>query len=186
MLISHQARCIFVHVQKTGGTTVEAVLRAHLPDAQYLGFKHDPAAWHRAAVPEWDRYFKFAFVRNPWDRLVSWHTMMLVPDRRTGWERWRGRGPRNRLWRYVRAKGRRFEDYVRHCTDVIDDHDGRKCCAWDQVDYFTAPDGASLVDFVGRFEHFEQDLRGVLDRPGAGQGRDSAPGQRHRPCALFG
>lgn len=32
MIISHALRCIFVHVQKTAGTSIEAVLRRYDPE----------------------------------------------------------------------------------------------------------------------------------------------------------
>lgn len=172
MLISRQARCIFVHVHKTGGTTVEALLRAHLPDLVRLGFKHDHAAWHRHAVPQWDDYFKFTFVRNPWDRLVSWHAMIRAQERRRRvFDRRKAKHPPIQLWNYVLRHGRRFEDFVLHCTEVIEDlHHGRKCVIWDQLDYLAGPDGTLLVDHVGRFENFAAELHAVLTRLGIDAG----------------
>ena len=60
----------FVHIQKTGGTSIRVALG--LPKVP--PGKHWSAARHRAALgrEEWERRFTFAFVRNPWDRLVSW------------------------------------------------------------------------------------------------------------------
>ena len=87
-MINHRHRFIFIHIPKTGGTSMEDVLGAWFSMkreryARWLpGVKH----WaqhltmseilhrqfsnkNKARRPE--RYFKFAFVRNPWDRLVS-------------------------------------------------------------------------------------------------------------------
>lgn len=169
MLISHAHKLIFVHIQKTGGKSMDALLRAHVPDVMRLGFRHDHAAWHRDAVPDWDGYFKFAFVRNPWDRLVSWHSKVIAKGRPLPpWlARLCGRDHRNYPSRYVWGRGRRFEDFVLRCTDVIEGRPGRRMCyAWNQLDYLTDARGQLLVDFVGRFEHFQRDTRAVLERAG--------------------
>jgi|SRR5215468_8444806 len=70
-MISDRHRFIFVHINKTGGTSIEKVFE---PDADQtnVAFKHARAAFYRREFPEQFRdYFKFAFVRNPWDWLVS-------------------------------------------------------------------------------------------------------------------
>jgi len=61
---------IFVHVPKTGGKSVMNALygldlHAGLGHAGVLAYK-SALGWRR-----FDRYFKFAFVRNPWSRLYS-------------------------------------------------------------------------------------------------------------------
>jgi len=61
---------IFVHVPKTGGKSVMNALygldlHAGLGHAGILAYK-SALGWRR-----FDRYFKFAFVRNPWSRLYS-------------------------------------------------------------------------------------------------------------------
>ena len=37
VIVSHPARVLFVHVQKTGGSTVQSVLLDRLPGAEKLG-----------------------------------------------------------------------------------------------------------------------------------------------------
>jgi hypothetical protein len=64
---SRQHRAIFVHVPKTAGMSVSEMFGMRRP-ADY----HAPACAYRAADPAFfTAAFKFAVVRNPWDRLVS-------------------------------------------------------------------------------------------------------------------
>ena len=70
-MISHEFRFIFIHINKCGGTSIE---KAFDPDADRrdVPFKHDSAEAYRRRFPDQFRsYFKFSFVRNPWDWLVS-------------------------------------------------------------------------------------------------------------------
>jgi chondroitin 4-sulfotransferase 11 len=62
----HSKKCIFVHIPKTAGTSVtDALFGTPRP-------RHRPLQWYEGMEPElYKEYFKFAFVRNPWDRLVS-------------------------------------------------------------------------------------------------------------------
>src|SRR5881275_1899076 len=77
MLLSDSTKVLFVHIQKTGGETVGSILKKNVPDTRPFGAKHDFASSGKLKLGEtWDNYFKFAFVRNPWDRLVSWYSMI--------------------------------------------------------------------------------------------------------------
>ena len=84
-MISHQHRFIFIHIPKTAGTSIEKALCDE--SCQLL-----PGEWDRTRVShtplnhltlqelvdysiltpaQFKTYFKFCFVRNPWDRLIS-------------------------------------------------------------------------------------------------------------------
>ena len=71
-MISHQYKCIFIHIPRTGGTSVELTLThtdwglSHKPE------KHIFASHAKKLYAQyWDDYFKFSIVRNPYDRLIS-------------------------------------------------------------------------------------------------------------------
>ena len=91
MPVSHSHKTIFVHIPKTAGTSIEAVLGMH-GDKQDIGvvpyfnqkldhehlygrqMQHMTAQAIRTVLNNdalFDSYFKFTVVRNPWDRLVS-------------------------------------------------------------------------------------------------------------------
>lgn len=109
-MISHQHRCIFIHIPKCAGTSIENVLGHHeghkgigaqdhrpLRWIEPFGFKTDVLfnqsnlreCWRRfryqlksvknyrnkyTVTPEqYESYFKFSIVRNPWARIFSWY-----------------------------------------------------------------------------------------------------------------
>jgi hypothetical protein len=92
MIVSHQHRFIFVAIPKTGTHSVRQALRAHLgpedieqvglfvnkrfPFAELAQVKHGHLSLEqvRPFIGEqaFADYFKFAFVRNPFDRFVSY------------------------------------------------------------------------------------------------------------------
>ena len=82
MLISEKHKILFVHVQKTGGTTIEHVLRHNIPDIKRIAPKH---AYLKDAPVDISQYWVFSFVRNPLDRLVSRY--MFAKQYRSSW--WR-------------------------------------------------------------------------------------------------
>ncbi len=77
-MINDNYQLIFVHLEKTAGTSIESVLpESHIlhSNTKYDGglTKHFNATIMRniAGEERWNKYFKFTVIRNPWDRLVS-------------------------------------------------------------------------------------------------------------------
>lgn len=96
MVISHRLKYIFFHIPKTAGTSVRQILLSSNFQVDAIGkwdgmdkakLKSNPLIdWNlkqHANIAEakkyfekyteynYDEYFKFAFIRNPWDRQVS-------------------------------------------------------------------------------------------------------------------
>jgi len=69
-MILHDKKIIFVHAPRTSGTSIENEILSDqlVPDTQ----KHLRASQIRSTIKEqWNDYFKFTIVRNPWDRVIS-------------------------------------------------------------------------------------------------------------------
>jgi hypothetical protein len=82
MPISYTYRTIFVHIPKTAGSSIYVVLKIpDEPNHRALvsweqitpGYKHlTPIQIQNLIEPEvWNTFYKFTFVRNPYDRIVS-------------------------------------------------------------------------------------------------------------------
>jgi hypothetical protein len=158
-MIDHDKRLIFVHIQKTGGNSVAAALGLH-PDCPE---KHHfaPSLRTRYGEAAWGAYFKFSFVRNPWDRLVSWWSM--IDAQRPAFE---AGAPINRFQSFILRSASTFDEFLDNCDEEIADGDGRKWIYRNQSDYLTDASGAPLVDFIGRYERIEQDFGNALLRAG--------------------
>ena len=168
MLISHTHRFAFVHVPKTAGSSVVIALGGHADCAnnfwanrwlaaigihvnhvapwRYKRFRpHVAAAVLQAQLPTavFNGLFKFAFVRNPWDLLVSsYHYLRTKPEHR-----------RSRLVRSLPS----FTDYVEYEISR-----GRLV----QSALLCDRRGTLLMDFVGRYESLESDFDFICRRIG--------------------
>jgi hypothetical protein len=155
MIVSHPARVLFVHVQKTGGSTVQSVLLDRLPGAEKLaglpGAKHAHLADAVAAHPEVAGYWTFGFVRNPWARLWSWWSMIeRRDDQRGDGHAWATqRIANNPFWKGSLELGS-FERFV------LEGPDRFARLRTPQLDYLRTGDRSA--DFVGRTETFGDDL----------------------------
>lgn len=66
-------KVIYIHVPKTGGTSILSTLARHYT-REHLTWRD----YQRADARKFDDYFKFAAVRSPWDRLASFYRYMMA------------------------------------------------------------------------------------------------------------
>jgi hypothetical protein len=68
-MISHAHKFIFIHIPKTGGTSIEKVFKKQIKNnRKHLTFFQ----YENELKSEIEKYFIFSVIRNPWDRLVSY------------------------------------------------------------------------------------------------------------------
>lgn len=144
-----QKKAIFVHIPKTAGlSVVESVFGAH--------GGHRSAAYYRKFFDnEFEQYFKFTFVRNPWDRLYSAYRFLEA-------------GGLNKhdkqAFEIHLAKCESFEDFV---INWLDEKMIFKIIHFFPQSYFIVDDkGKSLVDYIGRFENLQKDYRHIVQQLG--------------------
>ena len=173
MLISHSHQFLFVHVAKTGGTSVRAALRRYRWFSRYapmilaaslmsqmtrprhrLGVKFPRhakavAAYEMLPAEIYRGLFKFVFVRNPWDLQVSsWHHI-------------------GREKPQVLRQTRTFEEFLRLKFDPERPYDYMLDISRElQSDYLVDLHGHTIVDYIGRYEHLQDDFNDICDRIG--------------------
>lgn len=141
------ANFTFIHIPKTGGSTITWLLGNRFIDSQARK-KHD--RWIDGDVYG----FVFSFVRNPWDRVLSLYGASRYWDTMTFPE-----FSEKILFSDSPRKGPlKTESFLRNQVDWISDNDGR-----------------IAVNMVGRYENFERDLTKIMSRIGAPVGTYSIP-----------
>ena len=149
-----ERRRIFVHTPKAAGTTIGYGLFG-----RHTG-NHTTIADYQLAFnrQEFDSFFKFTFVRNPWDRLVSAFHFM----------RGGGRNEGDRQWAETHLSGiDTFEEFVLRWVNRTNIYKGLHVLP--QYEFITTPGSRRpLVDFIGHFEDIDADYSRIRDRLGGG------------------
>jgi hypothetical protein len=146
-------RCIFVHIPKCAGTSVIQVLS----DQPVLHWK---LSYYRLVFPpeQFTKFFKFTFVRNPWDRLVSGYHYLCdggSPSSQSD-RNWSKR----EIYRYAN-----FEDFVLRGLPRFQVR--RWLTFVPQHEFVTLPwRRGPQLDFVGKVENMDQDWGRVAERLG--------------------
>lgn len=164
-MVSHDLQTIFIHIPKTGGSSIEALI---WPDEDgrteadlWMGFldryhnkyqtgglQHLLAVQIRQelGIDIFNQYFKFAMVRNPWDKAVSQYRFMrLRPD----------------LMEFI---GMQADDCFKRYLHLIRKKEHVQWMA--QYKFVMDDNGELLVDYIGRFESFSLAVDKALKKVG--------------------
>lgn len=163
MIISHQHRFVFAAIPKTGTHSVRQALREHMsaedleqvglfvnkrfPFEELASIKHGhiTLAQIRPFLGEekFASYLKFAFVRNPFDRFVSYCAFMTRATDAFS------RNPKAVMRNVL------FEVRPMHHILFVPQHT-----------FVTADDGRMLADTIGRVEEMQASYDSICDRIG--------------------
>ncbi|MEO8458945.1 MAG: sulfotransferase family 2 domain-containing protein [Dokdonella sp.] len=163
MIISHSHKFIFVAVPKTGTHSVRQALRPSLdqndleqvglfvqkrlpfPELSDLGHGHLSAQQIRPVLGEkrFASYFKFAFVRNPFDRFVSYCAFMS---------------------RQSDVFETQPQVFMRHV--LRDMQPTAHILFRPQHEFLCDHEGSLLMNFVGRVEHLQRDYDAICNQTG--------------------
>lgn len=162
-MVSHELKVIFIHIPKTGGSSIEQLIwpmengrsetdiwmgfeDAYHNKYQTGGLQHLLADQVRSELGDdvFYSYFKFAMIRNPWDKALSQYRYMAKrPD----------------LMSFI---GMTETDGLKRYLELIKK---REHVQWmPQHRFVMNASGDCLVDYVGRFESFNQAVKFATQR----------------------
>jgi len=140
----HLDRFVFIHINKTGGSSVEKALNVPLE--------------HKTAIEKideigqkyWDRKFTFTVIRNPWDKVVS-HYHYRVKTNQTD----------------LRDNPIEFKEWLKRTYGNQDAfyYDNPKMFM-PQTNWITDNNGNILVDEIIHFENLESEFNKILEKLG--------------------
>ena len=158
-IVSKKYKFIFIHIPKTGGSSIaepeylsgQGALIAHLGSEDHVQAGHIRAVGLKNMLQgSWDDYFKFAFVRNPWDRIVSLYYYFLQDPEKQ----------RTALGKEI-AKPGSFKEFCRQLDSIeLDPHFDP------QISYLIDYEGQFLLDYIGRFESIDSDINLICNKIG--------------------
>ncbi len=134
---------IFVHITKNAGTSIRHSMGFNRPSESYQKRKHLTAQMIIDEIGEaaWQNAYKFAFVRNPWARMVS-------------------------LYQFQKAKNKNpffhqnddisFKNWI--ITKYHDKSNRELLNRKTQTEWLVDNHGQISIDFVGRFENIVHDF----------------------------
>ena len=144
-------QALFIHVPKSAGRSVVRGL------FDVKSVEHAPADWYQQLDPEkFQRYFKFTFVRNPWDRAVSAYTYLGQGGSAASAE--------DRQWAEFVNSFDSFDSFIRQWLST--DNAMRNALFTPQVEFLKDSFGRIDMDFIGRFENLQQDFEKVAGELG--------------------
>jgi len=167
---------IFIHTAKCGGTSMQSIFRKYKIKIDTVTRSWDNCF---SCDSKLSSYFKFTFVRNPWDRMVS-NYIMFNTWRKYHW--WTKQSFKEFLefslnvdFKQIRQVDM-FEAYKRkykNDTQKKEIESQHKISIQNHSTPYINPfnrifDGGEnlIVDFVGRFENLQQDFTVVCDKIG--------------------
>lgn len=137
-MISRSQKFLFIQIPKTATVSVFTVLQQYMNKDVFGKFRHLTYQQASKDYPESKNYFKFSFVRNPWDRLLSSYLYARAIKKRTGE---RSIPLDTTLKNYLLKSPNRFSQY-------------------------SFVDGFDKNSFIGRFENLQSDFDIVCDKIG--------------------
>ena len=174
MVICHNLKCIYVHIPRCAGTSINhwlftsgGITEKRQSDYQFpnthimFGNLYTRAGVYELdhATPEifikfvdqrfLDSYFKFTFVRNPWDRLLSEYL----------------RKEKYNDNRFIDIEGMNFTKFVKNLYErfheVLNGSQSHEAISHfiPQYQFVFDSSGNKFVDFIGKFENLDHDLK---------------------------
>lgn len=139
-------RALFIHIPKTAGSSVA---RALFGDSRHVPYFE----YERVNPRKFARFFKFTFVRNPWDRLVSTYFFL------------KGGGVNEIDRRFAAENLARYDSFTAFVEGWLSEQNVWSWVHFKPQHYFICDANLRVrMDFVGRMENIADDFRAICRR----------------------
>jgi len=143
-----EKKAIFVHIPKAAGTSVALSIFGELPyhykAIDYIAF---------FGRKTFNNYFKFAFVRNPWDRLYSAYNFLI----KGGWDE------KDKAWAEENiSQFSDFNDFIRNW--LTNENSYKYMHFIPQFEFICDHQERMLINYLGYFETIEQDFAEICKK----------------------
>ena len=160
MKLSHSHKFLFIAIPKTGTTSVGNILANFSSKVgRYKGDQHVTYSFLKESLKtklDFDEYFKFSVVRNPWDRLVSVFHFLNINNESTELVAPR---TRNRLFnRHIKKYKGNFKDFVRgvDIDQILHTREQYSFVCNDKYDI--------ELNFICKLENLQEDFDTICDK----------------------
>lgn len=144
MIISHNSKIIFIHIQRTGGSSIINLLKHHLGEELEIVAQHGNArSEENHLLKSNPEYFTFTFVRNPWDRILSWYLLIYKESQEK-----------------IDKEKMKFERFL--LLDLAF-KPGDPHFHYNQLDYITDKEGNLYTDKIYRFENYGSEIESMQE-----------------------
>jgi len=153
VIISDKQKFIFIHVIKTAGTSIREAITPNIKEHTIMSGHHSiKEIWK----DKYKDYFKFAFIRNPWDRMVSNYFYFRRTNKSKHW----------------------FTKAFNSCDEFLNGFDkfDKFQAIYPQsywlenengdvkTEYLSSEDGNIKMDFIGKFENLQNDFDYICNK----------------------
>lgn len=160
-MISHELKCIFIHIPRTGGSSIERELVHDDWWTVESKTKHLIASQAKKIYSEyWDDYFKFSFVRDPYSRMLSMTTFDIMRKIYYGDTLpFNGVVTDQHMNEYKKLFGTPVlieHDYRFYKREEVESEKHKDNCVYGNI--LDEP-----IDYIGRFETLEEDFHNICN-----------------------
>jgi len=163
-MISHEHKFIFVHIPKCAGCSLKEHLKENCGNELINSDHHSLDAIFRTFGPQVKDYYKFTFVRNPWDRIVSLYSFWLNQTPNSVFYQWDFEQVN-----FIKNNNLSFNDFVK-LIPLNNSVFHEKPHLLSYIGHFIK--SPSSLDFIGRIENFQEDLVKIFGQIGIKMQKD--------------
>lgn len=159
--INLKVRHIFIHIPKTGGTSMSNV--AWNTTTNYTYYGHNTILDMQDFGVDINTFFKWCFVRNPWERLLSGydHAPEFLPLFPTFEDLVKAIYQYKKVYSRLNHRCVVIKDGIPGCADLRPT--SPEIFLMSQTSFMTIDDKICM-DFIGKFENLNEDWKKVCDK----------------------